>query len=128
MSTCCLCSASAKKQACPCCEHLSQQVNLKTVLQHIKQAWTWTAPDSQLYHCGNQNCELVYFQNQQALFYQKDLRTQPMLCYCFGISHHALTQDPSIKDFVLTQTKQKRCSCDSHNPSGRCCLSQFPKS
>jgi hypothetical protein len=28
---------------------------------------------------------------------------------------------------VMAQTKAGLCSCDTSNPSGRCCLKDFPK-
>jgi len=131
MSACCARSSCAlpKKQACPCCGQLAQQVTLKTVLQQIKQPWQWQNPPAHVYFCANRGCELAYFSAEQPLFYQAQLHSNmDLICHCFAVSHADLQQNPQIKAFVLAQTKQGLCSCDSHNPSGRCCLSQFPKS
>jgi len=34
--------------------------------------------------------------------------------------------DKRLKDFVVEQTKADVCACDIRNPSGRCCLKDFP--
>jgi len=31
----------------------------------------------------------------------------------------------AIKAFVIQQTKEGLCACESRNPSGRCCLADF---
>jgi len=33
----------------------------------------------------------------------------------------------AIKAFVVQQTKEKLCACESRNPSGRCCLADFKR-
>jgi len=35
--------------------------------------------------------------------------------------------DPGIRDFVVAQTRLGLCACDTRNPSGRCCLIDFPR-
>ena len=54
-----------------------------------------------------------------------------MLCHCFDVSESdyrtALQHGSSeaIKAFVVQQTKDKLCACESRNPAGRCCLASF---
>jgi len=48
------------------------------------------------------------------------------VCYCFGVSRSDFRNDPATKDYVIAQTKAGLCSCDTSNPSGRCCLKDFP--
>jgi hypothetical protein len=50
-----------------------------------------------------------------------------LLCYCFGISREDFKRDPGLRDFVVAKTKAGECSCETKNPSGRCCLKDFPK-
>jgi len=50
-----------------------------------------------------------------------------MLCYCFGVSSADFERNPATRDFVMAQTKANLCSCETSNPSGRCCLKDFPK-
>ena len=49
-----------------------------------------------------------------------------MLCYCFGVSRADFDRNPGTKDFVTAQTKAGLCACETSNPSGRCCLKDFP--
>jgi len=49
------------------------------------------------------------------------------LCYCFGISMNDYRRDPSLKDVVSAKTKAGLCSCKTMNPSGNCCLKDFPE-
>ena len=47
-------------------------------------------------------------------------------CYCFGVTKLQAKQDTAIKTYVTKQTKEKNFTCDIRNPSGRCCLKDFP--
>jgi hypothetical protein len=49
-----------------------------------------------------------------------------MLCYCFSISLDDYIKNPALKDFVLEKTKAGACMCKTMNPSGKCCLKDFP--
>jgi hypothetical protein len=35
--------------------------------------------------------------------------------------------NPGTREFVVEQTKLKHCACEVQNPSGKCCLKDFPK-
>jgi len=54
-----------------------------------------------------------------------------MLCYCFDISEAAYRialadgMAKAMKAFVVQQTKEGLCACESRNTSGRCCLADF---
>ncbi|MDQ6957466.1 MAG: hypothetical protein Q9M21_09760, partial [Mariprofundaceae bacterium] len=54
-----------------------------------------------------------------------------MLCHCFDISQSDYSkalqskESGAMKAFVIQQTKDKLCACESRNPSGRCCLADF---
>lgn len=50
-----------------------------------------------------------------------------LLCYCFGVSKADFEREPDSRNFVMAQTKAGLCSCATSNPSGRCCLKDFPK-
>jgi hypothetical protein len=78
----------------------------------------------------------VYFGADGSTIVRSQLRTRvgvkeaaddSLLCYCFGVGKADLQRDPAIRDFVVEQTKAGRCSCETSNPSGRCCLKDFPK-
>lgn len=57
----------------------------------------------------------------------KEASDDTLLCYCFGVSKKDFQSDLAIREFVVGQTKAGLCSCETSNPSGRCCLKNFPK-
>lgn len=88
------------------------------------------------FFCDDPNCEVVYFGDDDSVILKCQLRTKlgakeaaadGLLCYCFGVTKADALSDPGIRDFVLTQTRLGLCSCDTSNPSGRCCLTGFPR-
>ena len=118
---------------CPACAHKGTKVGLKTMLQHIKQPWSYVFDDMQYYFCSRPSCDVIYFSDGK-IFRKVDIRTavgikeasdDALICFCFGVSKADVKKDKSIKDFVITQTKQAMCACETANPSGRCCLKDF---
>jgi len=82
------------------------------------------------------DCDAVYFGEDGSVLGMGEIRGEigqkrsgldRLLCYCFGVTQGDAEADPSAKAFVVQQTKQGVCACDSRNPSGRCCLKDFPK-
>jgi len=136
MSNCCT------KHPCPRCNQNGTVVPTSTIYHHLKQPWKWQAQELTYYFCGNSECELVYFSEdkdelKQDVIEQSQLRinvgikTQAdndLIFYCYGVSLAEARQEASIKDFVVNMTKQSSCACETRNPSGRCCLKDFPKS
>ena len=57
----------------------------------------------------------------------KEQDDKALICFCFGVSKAVAATNKSVKDFVVKQTKQSSCACETSNPSGRCCLKDFPK-
>ncbi|HIJ21725.1 MAG: hypothetical protein HON68_01210 [Gammaproteobacteria bacterium] len=100
----------------------------------LDRSWTGTAQHH--YFCDDSNCDVAYFGNDDSVIYKSQVRTnigvkeqsnKKLLCYCFGVSDEDYQLNPSTKDFVIEQTKMGMCSCETSNPSGRCCLKDFPK-
>ncbi len=99
-------------------------------------SWKWRATAERFYFCGTPDCDAVYFGNDGSVLPKSMLRTRvvakeqdgdALLCHCFGVTKADFEREPSAKDFVVEQTKAGRCSCETSNPSGRCCLKDFPK-
>lgn len=140
MSDCCHteCKASLPaKRRCPRSGSESLSVPLKTVLHHVKQPWRLAGKTENYYFCEDADCDVVYFGEDDSLIKTTELRTvvgiktqdrDALLCYCFGVSRAALAEEPMLRDYVVQQTKAGLCSCETHNPSGRCCLKDFPRS
>ena len=79
---------------------------------------------------------MVYFSDNGETYTTGDLReaigqkqtgAEKTLCYCFGVTLGDYQADPAVKDYVTAQTKAGECACDTRNPSGKCCLKDFPK-
>ena len=84
------------------------------------------------FFCDDPGCDVVYFGQDDTVICRPQLRTpvknaSALLCYCFGVTLDDASQNPEIRDFVVEKTRQGLCSCDTSNPSGRCCLKNFPR-
>ncbi len=128
-----------QRLACPACQQTAEAVSTTTLLHQLATPWRQSLGEQQYYFCPHPGCELVYFDSAGSRFNSKALRqavgqksTEPSrtLCYCFDIRHSDLGDSAAAKqcrDFVIEKTRSKLCSCETHNPSGRCCLRDFPK-
>ncbi len=141
MSDCCSSSSCdsthPKKHRCPVNGQEYSEVSVRTITHHIKDAWAWQPTGHRYFFCDDPACEIVYFGDDSSTILKSQLRTRvslkelsdnSLLCYCFGVTETDFSVDPATKDFVIAQTKAGLCSCDTRNPSGRCCLKDFPKS
>ena len=141
MSSCCSTEKrgnnSPRKQPCPVNQQNYISVELRTVLHHIKNSWSANLKEQGYYFCDDKDCDVVYFGEDNSIIKKYELRTRisskennddALVCYCFGVSQKETMKNPAIKDFVIQQTKIGNCSCETSNPSGRCCLKDFPKS
>jgi len=141
MSDCCSSSENKvshpKKLSCPKSTQLCTEVLAKTITHHLKESWKWKDKGIRYFFCEDPKCDVVYFGEDNSIITKSQLRTlvgvkeasnATPACYCFGISKADAINDPSIREYVLYQTKHAQCSCDVSNPSGRCCLKDFPRS
>lgn len=140
MSDCCSSTNDTKKPVnrhiCPNCSLENKPVSTSTILQHILNPWEWEFEEQQYYFCDNPECDVVYFSQDNSVIRKPELRTQvgiktkskdALLCYCYGISYRQVEEIPKLKQFVIAKTKSQLCACEIRNPSGRCCLKDFPK-
>lgn len=140
MSDCCSSSCSTtnhpKRHRCPVNGQEYKEVATKTILHHIKEPWLWPVKDQAYYFCDDPNCKVVYFGQDNFTVETMALRTtvgvkeqsqNSTLCYCFGVSLSNANNDSNIKQFVTEKTKNGFCACEIRNPSGKCCLKDFPK-
>ncbi len=135
MSGCC--TTAGRKHSCPLNGKAYASVPDMTLLYHLKNIYRQTLKPQTYYFCDDSDCEAVYFAEDGSYLTQAELRTpigqkdtsgSATVCYCFGIDRDTATHDPAAKQFVIDQTRQKNCACESFNPSGRCCLKDFPES
>jgi hypothetical protein len=130
-------TAHPKKRCCPDNGLEGTEVSAKTISHHLKQAWQWKDEGVRYFFCADPDCDVVYFGDDDSIITKAQLRTtvgvketsnDAPACYCFGISKADAINDPGIREYVMSQTKHAQCSCDVSNPSGRCCLKDFPRS
>ena len=145
MSSCCstssvfLATDSPKRHQCPINGKSYLQVPQSTILQHIKKPWHSeysNLVEQAYYFCSDPECDVVYFGENNVVVDKSELRTlvgvkepenqNALCCYCFDISYAEARKDSNLKQYVIEKTKNKHCSCESQNPSGRCCLKDFP--
>ncbi len=140
MSDCCSPSGyhinHPKKQCCPVNGREYAEVSPRTIAHHIIDAWDWLPSSGRYFFCDDPECDVVYFGEDGSTILKSHLRTRvgvkeglgvSLLCYCFGVSKGDFQRNPATKDFEIAQTKAGMCSCDTSNPSGRCCLKDFPE-
>lgn len=130
------CSGSrAGQRPCPVSGQLCAVVSRRTVLHHLQAPWSREVREQDYYFCDDPGCPVVYFDRDASTITAEALRTEvgvkalgldATLCYCFGISFGAAADNPAIREFVVEQTQQGICACEARNPSGRCCLRDFP--
>jgi hypothetical protein len=126
-----------RKLRCPANGIEYAEVPARTVSHHIRQAWQWADRGRRYFYCDAPGCDIVYFSDDGIVIPTAQLRSvigvktpsgHAPLCYCFGISKADALNEPGIRDFVVEQTRCGLCSCDTSNPSGKCCLKDFPRS
>ncbi|MDH5484932.1 MAG: hypothetical protein OEY43_06800 [Gammaproteobacteria bacterium] len=138
MSDCCSSQKpeKIKRHSCPVHGQLCLQVAVSTIIHHLKSPWEYPLKDQAYYFCDDPGCDVVYFGEDDSVINKQLLRTvvgikqqtdDAVICYCFGVSKSDAMNNPVANAFVIEQTKQGVCACATRNPSGRCCLKDFPK-
>lgn len=131
-----------KTACCPADGQSYLYVELRTVLHHLKRPHANHPTTQGYYFCDNPECDVVYFGQDGTVISRHDVRGEigqksrghdRLICYCFGITEGEVLGEMdhqgggSAKAFVIEQTRRHNCACDVRNPSGRCCLRDFPK-
>ena len=133
MNECCS-SLEPKKHVCPVNGKTYGTVPIVTMMHHINQPWNFSTKEQTYYFCDDPNCDVVYFGLDNSVIKKDLLRTKvgvkekgsdSMVCYCFGVNREQSSNNPEAKAFVIQQTKNHACACETSNPSGRCCLKDF---
>ena len=140
MNDCCELKTSdcspPKRLRCPVNGKEYGSVGLKTILHHLIEPWRKDLSVQGYYFCTDAECEVVYFGQDNSVIPKSDLRTSVgikeqypgrLVCYCFGVSYAEAEADAVAVNFVKEKTRQSLCSCETSNPSGSCCLKDFPK-
>lgn len=137
MTNCCNTSQPThpKHHICPVNGKPYSQVPVVTIKHHIAQPWNWQHKDQGYYFCDDPECDVVYFGQDNTTIKKESLRIKigvkqqsdkSLICYCFGVNKQQSLNNPEARSFVIEQTRNHTCSCTTSNPSGRCCLKDFP--
>jgi hypothetical protein len=140
MSDCCSTNqdvrTNPKRFTCPENNQQYLEVPFVTVLHHVNEPWQLKLKDQAYYFCNDPNCDVVYIGIDNTTITKSMVRTKvgikestddALICYCFGVTKAEAKSNKQAQAFVVEQTKNARCSCETSNPSGRCCLKVFPK-
>lgn len=129
-------TTSARRSACPECGTGSQEVSEQTIVRHLSTPASWEPSAARHYFCANPGCDTVYFGDDgsripRAMLHTrvgiKDDDSASLLCYCFKLSRADFEGNANLLRFVSKKTRAGECSCESSNPSGRCCLKELPR-
>ncbi len=139
MTHCCTSTGRGHDKAvCPRNGQSYAKVSHRTVLHQVRQPWQRVLTAQHYYFCDDPNCEVVYFDDQQQTILQHEVRqevgqksTAPdkPVCYCFDIRLADLQNECErnrLKTYITEQTRSSICDCEIRNPSGKCCLRDFP--
>lgn len=131
----------SRSPLCPGCG--SKGMAVKAVTVHALLPRLSDRPNSNLdafCFCGSTLCDVVYFSvdgwsaHKGALNVRvgvKETQDPIPVCYCFGYSRDDILADQrrnrssSISNAIEAAMKASRCSCETKNPSGRCCLTEI---
>lgn len=138
MSDCCSESMEEfpKSHVCPVDGKAYGLVSANTIKHHLKAPWAWQGKNQGYYYCSDPDCRVVYFGQDGSVIDKQAIRTvigakessmNALICYCYGVSKAEAQSDPRIREFVVEETRRRRCACETRNPSGRCCLADFPR-
>jgi hypothetical protein len=124
------------KHRCPVNGREYPSVSTTTILHHITEPWNWDQKEQGYYFCDDPDCHVVYYGQDNSIIEKNALRTPvglkqktdtALVCYCFGVHMNEARADGNIREFVVEKTRERSCACEIRNPSGRCCLKDFPK-
>jgi hypothetical protein len=127
------------KVTCPVNGQTYNSVDIKTIRHQVKNPWQIELPDQGYYFCDDPGCDVVYFGDDRRTLIRSDLRIEvgqksrdkdKSICYCFDVQLSDLESDNVLqkaRSFVTEQTRNGACDCVIRNPSGKCCLRDFPK-
>jgi len=135
--SCSCCNTDTKKGRLVCsgCGKNAFSVSRQTMLHQVQSPDNQNMVEGDYAFCANRDCNTGYF-SASDMIPKTSLRAfqsnqDAMLCHCFDISEAdyrtalEASSFEAIKAFVVQQTKDKLCACESRNPSGRCCLVSF---
>ena len=127
---------------CPACKQTGKHIDTATVKSQITVS-LHRVSNSQYYFCTQPDCDVVYYDEDGAVFVISEVREQiyqkqpdnddVLMCYCFYHTLGAVKMDiqqhqgQRIVDDINNGIKTGKCACDWRNPQGSCCLGNVRK-
>lgn len=89
------------------------------------------------HYCDRPDCDVVYFTSEGRMLRRADLRVRVgakekdpphTVCYCFGHTVEGIRDEiartgrSTIVAEITARVRAGECSCETSNPTGRCCL------
>ncbi len=121
---------------CPVCGQVGDSVSINTV-KSLVQNENIDVENQYFNICRSKSCEVVYYSREQAIdqdavkvpVWFKEKAEPKVLCYCSNNTEDDILKavmDIGEKDIgkILKATGiMNKCECETHNPTGKCCLS-----
>ena len=96
------------------------------------------------YFDATPSCDVVYFSNEAGSYFEKhelsvrfgikETEAPIPICYCFGHTAESAREElietgrSRVADRITEEIQAGRCSCETSNPAGTCCLGEVNKS
>ena len=139
MGDCCTTSKSVTNDiVCPLSQTKGKQVKVITLKSLLNpSALPRLKSDKIYYFCPEQECNVVYFNEEQQIFikndlkvpvFQKNVKEDTPICYCFNWTRERIrkeikqTKESKVIQEISMHIKANRCGCEVNNPQGTCCL------
>lgn len=125
------------KPTCPICKIEAFQVSNLTVKSLLKKEYlNLLSSANQYYFCKTTSCEVIYFEQnniikQHQLLIEvglKEWANPKTICYCFEWTKEKIENDivkygkTNVVEDITSNMNTVGCSCETKNPSGKCCL------
>lgn len=140
-NNCCQSPQNKSNIYCPITHEKGKPVNIITLKNLLKpEALLKLNTNLNYFFCGDENCAIVYFNQQKQTFsieelkiavFQKDKSKNVPVCYCFNWIRQRIyeeintTGNSCAEEFIKEKIKAKLCACEVNNPQGSCCLANI---
>lgn len=132
-----------KDDQCPVCKGEAQEVKDITVRNFVNDNLVDKVKDGNYHICLSENCEVVYFNLNKDLVFNKDDIKTPIwfkrdadpkyICYCNNVTEdeiiHAIVDKnaKNMRDIIRITGAMKNAKCEINNPLSKCCGSNIQK-
>ena len=121
---------------CPICGQVGESVSTNTIKSLVLNK-SIDVENQNFNICKSKSCKVVYYSQLQAInqdavkvpvWFKEDVEPK-ILCYCSNNTEDDIRKaviDIGAKDIgkILKATGiMNKCECETHNPTGKCCLS-----